>query len=75
MVYSRAERVFSLEHYVASQSYAVREAFSSATGNKISSGCLSSRRWTFSASAVKLFFKFFLKNNNQKAIRLSCLSM
>jgi hypothetical protein len=34
MVYSRAERVFILEHYFASKSFAaVREAFSNATGN------------------------------------------
>jgi hypothetical protein len=90
MVYSLAERVFILEYYFTSKSFAaVREAFSNAYPDKelpnkttiqqlvtirdTGSVCVSLRRWwTFSASAVKLFCKFFLSNRNLKATRLSC---
>jgi hypothetical protein len=65
-VYSRAERVFILEHYFASKSFAaVREEFSNAYPDKEAPNMttihrletkLSSRMWwTFTTPAVKLF--------------------
>jgi hypothetical protein len=45
--------------------YSDEEVPNNTTGKKILGGCLSSGRWwTFSASTVRLLFKFFLTNKN-----------
>jgi hypothetical protein len=78
MVYLRAERVFIIEHYFASKSFAaVREAFSNAypdkevpnktTVHRLVTKFQDTRRgWIFSVSGVKLFCESFLTNKNYR---------
>jgi hypothetical protein len=87
MVYSRAERVFILEHYFASKSFAaVREACNNANPDKEvpkkttahrlvtkfrDTGSVCVSSRRWWASAVKLFSKFFKTKTNEK--ELVCL--
>jgi hypothetical protein len=79
--YQQAESVFILENVFASKSFAtVCEAFSNAYPDKEVPNKTRIHRlvttfrwmlvfgkwWMFSASAVKVFFKFFLTNKNKK---------